>query len=82
MDNVAVMPREDRAVLFRETAAKMGVAAVIVEKDFWVCWALSRMANLEEGQDLLFKGGTSLSKAFGLIERFSEDVDLAYNRLR
>jgi hypothetical protein len=74
------MPRDDRAVLFRETAARMGVAAVIVEKDFWVCWALHRMANLEEGRNLLFKGGTSLSKAFRLIERFSEDVDLAYDR--
>jgi hypothetical protein len=58
------------AIVARET----GIAAALVEKDYWVThclWALH-----ETGLDLWFKGGTSLSKGFGLIQRFSEDLDL------
>jgi nucleotidyltransferase AbiEii toxin of type IV toxin-antitoxin system len=53
-----------------------------VEKDFWVCWTLDLLFNgLEPGSPrLLFKGGTSLSKAFGLIPRFSEDIDITVFR--
>jgi len=54
-----------------------GMAPEVIEKDFWVCWTLGRLfGSPETGKKLLFKGGTSLSKVFGLIERFSEDVDL------
>lgn len=59
----------------------MNVPPMIVEKDFWVCWALKRLfalADIEAG--LIFKGGTSLSKAYGAISRFSEDVDLSLDR--
>lgn len=81
MDSVAVLEAEEREALFRETAARMGVAsAVIPEKDFWICWTLKRLFSLEGLPSLLFKGGMSLSKAFGLIERFSEDIDLSLNR--
>ncbi|MBY0228676.1 MAG: nucleotidyl transferase AbiEii/AbiGii toxin family protein [Gemmataceae bacterium] len=53
----------------------------IVEKDFWVCWTLKRVFSLAAPPaGLLFKGGTSLSKAFGAIRRFSEDVDLSFDR--
>mgnify|MGYP001367826276 FL=1 len=63
--------------LFRETARTMGVHAAIVEKDFWVCWMLDYLFHLSPFAELLvFKGGTSLSKAYGAISRFSEDVDL------
>ncbi len=49
----------------------------LVEKDFWVCWMLERLWTLPEiAPHLLFKGGTSLSKCFNLIERFSEDIDI------
>ncbi len=54
----------------------MGTVAV-VEKDFWVCWTLKRLFEHPElSKQLIFKGGTSLSKVYGLIDRFSEDVDL------
>ena len=82
MDDIARLGSVGRAELFTETAARLGIArAVIVEKDFWVCWTLHRLfalqaARPEEHPGLVFKGGTSLSKAFRLIERFSEDIDL------
>ncbi len=81
MDQVAQLPAEDRAALFRETAEQMGIgSAVVIEKDFWVCWTLKHIFSLPDLPALLFKGGTSLSKAFGLIERFSEDIDLSLHR--
>ena len=82
VDNVATMPTEKRLELFRETAARRSLPVELIEKDFWVCWSLyrlfSRMADLPA--TLLFKGGTSLSKVFNVIDRFSEDVDLSLNR--
>ena len=52
--------------------------AFIVEKDFWVCWLLGRVfATPRLGASCVFKGGTSLAKVFGAINRFSEDIDLA-----
>ena len=63
--------------LFRETARAMNVHAAIVEKDFWVCWMLDYLFHLSPFAELLvFKGGTSLSKSYGAISRFSEDIDL------
>jgi len=71
---------EDRATIIREVAAKRGVSAVMVEKDFWVSWTLAVLfAHPEFSEQLVFKGGTSLSKVFGVIERFSEDIDLSVN---
>lgn len=69
-----------RAELFNETAARRAVTSVIVEKDYWVCVALGGLFSETQPVDLLFKGGTSLSKGYGLVERFSEDVDLAFDR--
>jgi hypothetical protein len=82
MDKVALLPSDDRAALFGETGAGRGVANTIIEKDFWVCWTLRRLFGLQD-QDaatLVFKGGTSLSKAYGAIRRFSEDIDLSFDR--
>jgi len=76
MDKVALLPATDRAALFGETGAGRGVADTIIEKDFWVCWTLKRLFGLQ-GKDaatLVFKGATSLSKAFGAIRRFSEEA--------
>ena len=72
----------NRGVLFVEAATRLGAAVQNVEKDFWVCWTLDALFNgLEAGSPrLLFKGGTSLSKAFGLIPRFSEDIDITVFR--
>ena len=52
-------------------------SAVILEKDFWVCWLLAVLFESRFGDFLVFKGGTSLSKVFGVIDRFSEDIDLS-----
>lgn len=83
MDKVAILPADDRAALFGETGAARGVATTIIEKDFWVCWTLKRLFGLPENAaaSLVFKGGTSLSKAFGIIRRFSEDIDLSFDRV-
>ena len=81
MDRFATEPAKIRAELFTETAARMGVSPQIIEKDFWVCWTLRRVFSLGGPlPGLIFKGGTSLSKAYGLIERFSEDIDLSLDR--
>ncbi|MFN2493163.1 MAG: nucleotidyl transferase AbiEii/AbiGii toxin family protein [Pyrinomonadaceae bacterium] len=69
---------EDQATIIREVAAQRGISAVMVEKDFWVSWTLAVLfAHPEFAEQLVFKGGTSLSKVFGVIERFSEDIDLS-----
>ncbi|WP_157016886.1 nucleotidyl transferase AbiEii/AbiGii toxin family protein [Mesorhizobium xinjiangense] len=82
MDSVALLPAGDRAALFGETGAGRGVANTIIEKDFWVCWTLKRLFSLHEeaAASLVFKGGTSLSKAYGIIGRFSEDIDMSFDR--
>jgi hypothetical protein len=77
MNKVVVLPDDKRKELFSETAIKQGKPPAIVEKDFWVSWVLLRLFEHPElSKKILFKGGTSLSKAFHLIERFSEDIDL------
>src|SRR5438477_3163745 len=72
------MPARERAELFAETAERKALAEAIVEKDFWVCWVLKQLFTIDAFSGrLLFKGGTSLSKIFKAINRFSEDIDLA-----
>lgn len=82
MDKVANWDAADRRDLFTEASIRRGIAAAIVEKDFWVCWTLKRIFELTDGKHIVFKGGTSLSKVFGLIGRFSEDLDLSVQRDR
>ena len=77
MRKIAKIPAKDREALFRNTAAKMGMSEAIIEKDFWVCYMLDYLFHrCAWKESLAFKGGTSLSKAYDLIERFSEDIDL------
>ncbi|AUL45898.1 hypothetical protein BTL55_02085 [Bordetella trematum] len=73
---------DERRDLFLTTASRLGTAVQNVEKDFWVCWTLDALFNSlpSDGPRLLFKGGTSLSKAYGLISRFSEDIDITVFR--
>lgn len=69
---------ERRALAFEQAATQRAIDPVILEKDFWVCWLLGTLfAEPEVAPHLVFKGGTSLSKVFGVIDRFSEDVDLS-----
>lgn len=72
----------DRLDLFLTTANRLGAPIGNVEKDFWVCWTLDALYHRlpENGPRLLFKGGTSLSKGYGLIQRFSEDIDITVFR--
>ena len=76
------LPEQDRRDVFAAAAARLDTVPSYVEKDFWVCLVLDMLFNrLADGHPkLLFKGGTSLSKAFGLTQRFSEDIDLVVNR--
>ena len=72
------LPPERRALAFAQTAARMAASSVMVEKDFWVSWLLGLLfADAELAPHLVFKGGTSLSKVYGVIDRFSEDIDLS-----
>lgn len=77
MNNIVKLPKTECEILFRNTAAKCGMSEGIVEKDFWVCWTLDYLFHHSPwASHLAFKGSTSLSKSFGLILRFSEDIDL------
>ena len=68
---------ENKGQIFRTYQFEAGVHAAIVEKDFWVCWLLGLIFQTPAlGGNALFKGGTSLSKVFNVINRFSEDIDL------
>lgn len=71
------LPPHRRRLAFEQAAAGRAGQAVILEKDFWVSWLLGLLfSHPELGPHLVFKGGTSLSKVFGVIDRFSEDIDL------
>jgi hypothetical protein len=78
---IAASPR-DRLDLFLATANRIGAPVGNVEKDFWVCWTLNALYHERPagGPRLLFKGGTSLSKGYDLIKRFSEDIDVTVFR--
>ncbi len=80
MDAFLAQARSLRTEQLERTADKMGLAVGAIEKDFWVCWVLKELFHSAAGPRLTFKGGTSLSKCWGLIERFSEDVDLVVDR--
>jgi predicted nucleotidyltransferase component of viral defense system len=67
----------DRLQIFEETASQKGLSSAVVEKDWWVVHTLAVIFSLDYAQFLIFKGGTSLSKGWNLIQRFSEDIDLA-----
>lgn len=77
MNNISTLPASEREILFRNTAEKTGLTEAIIEKDFWVCWTLDYLFHDSRWKEhLAFKGGTSLSKCYDLIHRFSEDIDL------
>ncbi len=79
---IGAAPARDRLDLFLAAANRLGAPVNHVEKDFWVCWTLNALYRERPADEprLLFKGGTSLSKAYGLIQRFSEDIDITVFR--
>lgn len=76
-NSIVSMNDNDKALVIMQTAQRVGLPPTVVEKDWWVTAVLRAMLGTSCAAHLSFKGGTSLSKAWGLIERFSEDVDLA-----
>ena len=75
------LPKAEKINLFEELRIKTGLPPYAIEKDWWVVQTLDIIfSQLDVAEHLLFKGGTSLSKAWHLIQRFSEDIDLAINR--
>jgi hypothetical protein len=81
MDSFIKLPAKERRQAFNEGFARMNLRPESIEKDFWVCWTLRKLFNLAEwGKNLTFKGGTSLSKGWELISRFSEDIDIVIDK--
>ena len=81
MDKFVLLTDKDKRAYFEVAAADLNVMPQLIEKDFWVCWILKVLFSLPEiGTHLTFKGGTSLSKCYDVIKRFSEDVDISIER--
>lgn len=81
MKEIYLLSEEERKVFFENASAQLDIHFEIVEKDYWVVWTLERLFSLEKLKPYLtFKGGTSLSKIYGIIERFSEDIDLSIEK--
>src|SRR3984957_3576519 len=75
--SILTLPTDERRLYIDQAAIRRDVSPVVLEKDFWVCWLLGILFGSEFADSLVFKGGTSLSKVFGIIDRFSEDIDLS-----
>ena len=81
MDKFLLLKDSDKQAYFEVVAHDLDVMPQLIEKDFWVCWLLKILFSLpESGNHLTFKGGTSLSKCYNVIKRFSEDVDVSIER--
>ena len=81
MNEIHLLTQDERELFFRTAADIQNMPFEIIEKDFWVVWILGRLFSLEKVRPYLtFKGGTSLSKVYKLIDRFSEDIDLSIER--
>lgn len=81
MNSYISMPEDRQRLICDQTAAQIGLPPHAIEKDFWVSWTLRELFTLPDwGEHLTFKGGTSLSKGWKLIERFSEDIDIVVGR--
>jgi len=81
MSKIHLLQLDERSIYFNEAVAELDIPFPIIEKDFWVVWTLERLFSLKELKShLTFKGGTSLSKVYGLIERFSEDIDVSIEK--
>src|SRR3990167_11310661 len=74
--------KKDREKYFNEAVLRSDNIKnpIIIEKDFWVCWTLEQVFSSDLAPHVIFKGGTSLSKCYNMIERFSEDIDLTLSK--
>ncbi len=73
-DDFFTLPLEEQRAILTGASHKLGITANVIEKDIWLCWILGQLFSLPT--QMSFKGGTSLSKVFNLIDRFSEDIDI------
>lgn len=73
------LSEDDRREAMEYVRSRTGRPVHLLEKDVWVVWALNALFESPLSSDLIFKGGTSLSKVYKVIDRFSEDLDLTYN---
>ncbi len=80
MKNFIKLNKKDKLNIFNQTSERSGLPSSAVEKDWWVTLSLNIIFSLPYANQIVFKGGTSLSKAWNLIERFSEDIDLVIDR--
>lgn len=81
MDAFLTLAPAERRQICEAVAVDLSLSPASVEKDFWVCWTLRELFTLPGiGEHLTFKGGTSLSKGWRLIQRFSEDIDVVIDR--
>jgi hypothetical protein len=81
MDTFIALPPDRQKLFYEEAQAKLKLPSMSIEKDFWVCWTLRELFAVPDwGAQLTFKGGTSLSKGWQLISRFSEDIDVVIDR--
>lgn len=78
--NWLTLSKERRVEILNQATELTGLPSVAIEKDWWVTLALKASFSLPYSNNIVFKGGTSLSKGWNLIERFSEDIDLAIDR--
>ena len=70
------LQNQEQSQIYRALAPQLTRSPVVLEKDVWVCWVLQTLFTMPGRLPMAFKGGTSLSKVFGAIARFSEDVDV------
>ncbi len=80
MNRFLTLTETQRKTVFEQTATRMNLPVVAIEKDFWVTEILNLLFTLPYADKMVFKGGTSLSKVWGVIRRFSEDIDIAIDR--
>jgi predicted nucleotidyltransferase component of viral defense system len=78
--NWLTLSKERRIEILNQATELTGLPSVAIEKDWWVTLALNASFSMSYSKNIVFKGGTSLSKGWNLIERFSEDIDLAIDR--
>jgi hypothetical protein len=74
--NYVDLPISDQSDILRQAAMQLGKRAIVLEKDIWICWALRALFAMPNPYSMAFGGGTSLSKVYGVIDRFSEDIDI------
>ncbi|MCD4776146.1 MAG: nucleotidyl transferase AbiEii/AbiGii toxin family protein [Candidatus Aegiribacteria sp.] len=81
MDGYLKLPPERRRLICEQADVRLNLPASSLEKDYWVCWILRELFSIPKWcESITFKGGTSLSKCWGLINRFSEDIDIVIDR--